>query len=204
MERATLKSDPYRTTDPAMTGDAFVAWMETWKDTDKFELHWGSPVAMTGGTLDHDTVAMNLAFAVRARLKTGPCRLQRDLLVRSIIDDGFAVFPDLFVLCGDHHGQQTFVTDPSAVFEVLSPSTEHIDRGYKMAHYRLMPSIRHIGLIYPREVRVELWSRDADAPWPEEKAILSSLSDTMALSAFDVAVPLAELYDGTEAGRLSA
>lgn len=204
MEPTMPRPDPYRTSAPTMTGDAFVAWMETWDDTDKFELHQGIPVGMTGGTLDHDTVAMNLAFAIRSRLGSGPYRLFRDVLIRSSIDDGFAVFSDLLVHCGSLHEQKTFVHDPTAVFEVLSPSTQHVDRGYKLANYRLMPSIRHIGLIYPREVRVELWSRDADAPWPEEKAILSSLSDSMMLTAFDVAVPLAELYDGTEAGRLSA
>jgi Uma2 family endonuclease len=204
MEPTMPRPDPYRTSAPTMTGDAFVAWMETWDDTDRYELHRGMPVAMTGGTAGHDIVSMNLAFALRGRLAGLPCRLHRDLLVRSTVDDGFGVFPDLSVRCGPLNERQTFITDPTAVFEVISPSTEHVDRGYKLANYRLMPSIRHIGLIYPREVRVELWSRDADAPWPAEQAILSRLTDSMVLSAFDVAVPLAELYDGTEAGRLSA
>jgi Uma2 family endonuclease len=194
-------SSPYRKSEPTMTQAEFVAWMETWADVDKYELYDGVPVAMVGGTVDHDTVAMNLSFAIRRRLDGGPCRLQRDLLVRSPVDDGFAVFPDLFVRCGERSGRQTFVDDPVAVFEILSPSTQVRDRGYKLERYMLMPSIRHIGLIYPSEVRVELWSRDPEQPWPREQTVLSRLADTMPLSAFDISVPLSEIYDGTEAGR---
>lgn len=193
-------SSPYRKSEPTMTQAEFVAWMETWADVDKYELREGVPVAMAGGKEVNELVAINLTVALATRLRPRGCRPYRDLLVCSPVNDGFAVFPDVYVRCGPVQESQTFVNDPVAVFEVLSLSTYIRDRGYKLEQYMLMPTIRHIGLIYPSEVRVELWSRGADDIWLEP-VIFPGLADAMPLSAFDIAVPLAEIYDGTGADR---
>jgi Uma2 family endonuclease len=190
----------YRQDTPTMTMDDFIAWMDTWGDTEKYELIDGYPVAMAGGSLDHDTIAMNLAFALRPGLQGTFCRLQRDVLVRAPGRDDFAAFPDLFIRCGEHEGTRNWVDDPAAVFEVLSPSTLAFDRGYKLGHYMGMPTLRHIALIYPREIRIEIWSRREGEDWPLEPRVLSRLEDVMDLAAFNVSARLSDIYEGTEMG----
>lgn len=201
METETTMPITSRKPTPPMTQDDFVAWMPAWRDPERYELIEGKPVAMAGGKEIHEIVALNLTVALAGRLRPRGCRPYRDLLVCSPVNDGFAAFPDVYVRCAPVQELQTYVTDPVAVFEIVSPTTQFADRGYKLEQYMLMPSIQHIGLIYPREIRIECWSRAAGDLWPREQTILTRLDDTLPLAAFGIAVPLGEIYDGTEAGQ---
>ena len=55
-------------------------------------------------------------------------------------------------------------TNPTAVVEVLSPSTEHYDRGEKLRQYHQIASLRHVVLVAHDEHRIDVWSRD-DTGW---------------------------------------
>ena len=57
------------------------------------------------------------------------------------------------------------LTNPAAVFEVLSDSTERFDRGEKFAGYRSIPSLREFVLISQHERRVEHYARRDDGAW---------------------------------------
>jgi Uma2 family endonuclease len=57
------------------------------------------------------------------------------------------------------------LTNPSAVFEVLSDSTERFDRGAKFVGYRSIPSLRECVLISQHERRVEHYTRRDDDTW---------------------------------------
>jgi Uma2 family endonuclease len=180
-----------------MTGDAFVQWMETWRDIDKWELHEGQPVAMTGGTARHDIIASNIDSTLRP-LRKRDCRAHRDILLRSPANDGFGVFPDVYVRCGPVNDRKTWLDDAVAVFEVLSPSTMRIDRGYKFEQYSLFPTIKHICMVYQNETRLEMWTRDDAGEWIDEPTILRTLDETLHLSAFELDIPMAEIYADTE------
>jgi Uma2 family endonuclease len=77
-----------------------------------------------------------------------PCRLyDSDLRVRP--DRNHYFYPDLFVVCADTPGADTDteVDDPLLVIEVLSPSTERVDRVSKLRRYAHAPSLREYVLI---------------------------------------------------------
>ncbi|MFX8820903.1 Uma2 family endonuclease, partial [Acinetobacter baumannii] len=75
-------------------------------------------------------------------LRGKPCQaLASDMRVRTSADGAY-VYPDLTVVCSQiEHADGTFdtLTNPTVVFEVLSPSTERNDRGIKAEHYWDMP-----------------------------------------------------------------
>jgi Uma2 family endonuclease len=54
------------------------------------------------------------------------------------------------------------VFEPRLVFEVLSQSTEHVDRGRKWDDYRKCPSLQEYVLVGTRYQRVEVYRRTAD------------------------------------------
>jgi Uma2 family endonuclease len=76
----------------------------------------GEVFATTGGTLRHNTIALNLAALLRALLRNGPCRIFiNDVRVR--VDKANAYYyPDVLVACGGGQGQvdldATTVHDP--------------------------------------------------------------------------------------------
>jgi Uma2 family endonuclease len=96
----------------------------------------GEMFAMTGGTLRHNTIALNLAVALRNGLRAGPCRVYiNDVRVR-IEKTRSYYYPDLLVTCtkGTQPVDLAAVTvdDPVLLVEVLSQGTEAIDRREKL------------------------------------------------------------------------
>jgi Uma2 family endonuclease len=181
--------------------DKFVEWMETWTDTEKYELLDGRPIAMSRGTLDSEAIAGNLSASLSSARDRG-CRALRDLLLRSPVSDRFGVFPDVYVRCGPPgDGRRTWVDDAVAVFEILSPSTIAIDRGYKQDQYLRMPTLQHYVLIHPREFRVETWSRDADGGWSEFPVPSVAIDGQVDLPALGLSIPMADLYADTDLVR---
>jgi Uma2 family endonuclease len=58
---------------------------------------------------------------------------------RSYTREGLYAYPDLVVVCGpsQYHDQaRDVLLNPTVIVEVLSPSTEAIDRGDKLYRYR--------------------------------------------------------------------
>jgi Uma2 family endonuclease len=111
---------------------------------------------------------MNIGGLVHAALRAGPCRgTSADLRVR-IPASGLATSPDLTVVCGPfvaHPEDPDACTNPSALFEVLSASTEAYDRGEKFAHYRRLPTLREYVLVAQDRVRIEQFTRREDGGW---------------------------------------
>lgn len=164
---------------------------------EKWELVGGELFLMTGGTIRHARLIRNLVIALHARLRGGPCEVfSSDVnVVHEAID--FSAFPDVVVRCaGAPLDLEREMVDPTACFEVLSPSTRHIDQGGKLAGYFATPSIQAIALIHPEEVRVEARLREGDA---FREHVLKRLTDALPLPALGIEVPLSEIYEGVDA-----
>jgi Uma2 family endonuclease len=51
------------------------------------------------------------------------------------------------------------------IVEVLSPSTEAYDRGFKFHQYQLVESLQEYGLVSQTEARVEIFRRQPNGEW---------------------------------------
>ena len=58
----------------------------------------------------------------------------------------------------------TTITNPTLLVEVLSPSTEEIDRGSKWRDYQLIPSLKEYVLV-SQDSRVEIYRRLKSESW---------------------------------------
>jgi Uma2 family endonuclease len=96
---------------------------------------------------------------------------------------------DLAVTCAPITGQP-FVGAPRVIAEVLSPSTAATDYLRKLPDYRGIPSVVDILLVSSTEPRIEHWRREADG-WKVQDFRGEGV---VRLQAFDITVPLADLY----------
>ena len=149
----------------------------------------GLVYAMAGGTPEHNRIVMRLTLQVGNQL-TAPCEAYGpDQKIRA---PGAGYFPDLSVVCGEPHlaeDDRNAFTNPSLVFEVLSPSTAATDQTTKAERYRALPSLKQYVLVWQTERRVQVHRRQNDA-WT-----LDEYSDTerVALSC-GVEFAVADLY----------
>ena len=100
------------------------------------------------------------------------------------------------VVCGAPEyadDQRDTLLNPLLLIEVLSPSTESLDRGFKAVQYRSMPSVLEYALVAQAEPRVEVLRRQASGDW-----LLSESAGQGSVCRFDsiqTAVPLREIYE---------
>lgn len=157
----------------------------------------GEMFAMTGGTLRHNMIALNIASALRAHLRDSPCRVfMNDVRVRVEKTNAY-YYPDLLASCV--RGAQPLdlnaatVHDPVLVMEVLSASTEATDRREKLLAYRTLASLLEYVLISQDEARVEIHRRKGDLGWEK---IEYAGQETVELTSVGLKIAMRDVYEG--------
>jgi Uma2 family endonuclease len=162
----------------------------------KHEYLGGIVVAMAGASPRHNVIATNVATILAQQLASTPCRVfNSDQRVR-VEETGAYVYPDVTVACDAPRftdERPRSLTNPMVVVEVLSPSTERLDRGSKLAHYRRLASVREVILVEPNERRVEHYRRLDGGRW----LITDVTEGAIALDAVAVELSLDEVYAKT-------
>lgn len=86
------------------TLDDFLAWER--EQPQRYERVSGVIRMMTGGTIDHNRISLNVTEAFRQRLRDGNCEtFVNDLKV--VTPAGDVMYPDMVVACGDIPGKAT-------------------------------------------------------------------------------------------------
>jgi Uma2 family endonuclease len=167
----------------------------------KSHFYSGEIFAMAGGTVLHSLICSNVIGEIGNRLKGKPCAAYESNLRLKIKSTGLRCYPDASVFCGPFEfdpedSNQETVTNPTVLFEVLSPSTEAYDRGFKANNYRQLESLRAYVLISQIEAHAEIYTRQTDGSWSLREA--KGLDATLSISSIAVDLPLAEIYDRVE------
>jgi Uma2 family endonuclease len=160
----------------------------------RFEYAHGEAFAMAGASLRHNAIAFNIAHALQAKLASGPCRVWADEQKIETAATRAFHYPDASVVCGRptvSADDENAITNPSALFEVLSESTGDYDRGGKFDHYRTIAELRDYVLVFPDERRVEHRKRVAADQWLMSYVIGGG---EVVLEGCGVALSLDEVY----------
>lgn len=155
------------------------------------------PAPEEGSALVHWALAGNLLALLHAGLRGRGCRVAGSGLVFQARSGAMLTNPDVTVICGAVRTvprQPHIVTNPIFVAEVLSPSTESIDRGAKSREYRASASLRQYALISQDQPWVEIHTRDEGGFWRINE--MNGLEGGCAFTELDCVVPMAELYEG--------
>ena len=131
----------------------------------------GEVYAMSGATVRHGVIALNIGAHLLAASAASACRVvMTDMRVQ--VTDNVYYYPDVVVVCAPVAESDVVVRDLCVVVEVTSPSTARIDRGEKLAAYRSMPALRAYLIVDHRRRRVERhWRDDATAEWLREEVV---------------------------------
>src|SRR5437870_7975678 len=170
--------------------DEFLAWER--EQPERYEYARGVITSMTGGSLDHSTIASNLWTVLRDGLRGSACRAFRG--DAKVIANDSLRYPDLSVTCTLVRGNDDVVLEPVLVIEVISPSTERDDRGRKKFDYFATPAIQQYAIIEQEARRIDLYTRAGDS-WTNE---IVQGNAVLKLSSIGVEVSLDTIYEDTE------
>lgn len=153
----------------------------------------GQLYAMAGAGEAHNRISLNLAFHLRAATRGTPCAVFiSDMKVRVSALDAF-YYPDVLLACDPADRDPQFKTAPCLIAEVLSPSTEVIDRREKLLAYRALPALRWYLLVSQDRPLVEVYRRAADGGWRHEVSTDGALD--LECGGLALRVTLADLYE---------
>jgi Uma2 family endonuclease len=159
----------------------------------RHEYFAGEVVAMAGASIEHNRIVGEIFRALGNHLEGKRCEaLMNDMKthIQKKEDDWF-YYPDVMVNC-DPAGQQKYYCDtPSVIVEVMSPTTERIDRREKLMAYELIPSLHTYVLVSQERREVTIHRRTGD-DWTTER--LPENGDALRIPELEFEMPLDAIY----------
>lgn len=174
-----------------MTVNDYLAFEEASQVRHEFidgEIH-----AMGGASEPHNTIAGNIFAALRSRLRGGPCRVyMADFKVRlEVARRDIFYYPDVVVSCHPSGIERQFLRLPTVIFEVLSPSTESIDRREKKMSYEQTPTLGEYVMVAQERREVTVY-RQADG-WRGET--ITAADGLVEFRSIKQSLTVAEIYE---------
>ena len=168
------------------------------KATTKSEYRDGVIHPMPRSNRAHNLVNGNICCVLHLQLKERACEVYACDMRLKVTAAGLYTYPDILVVCDEPRFEDDnfdILLNPTALFEVLSPSTEAYDRGAKFGFYRQLDTIQEYTLVSQDLMRVEHYLRH------KEQWILTEFSnpdDVVHLASMDCELPLRDIYERVE------
>jgi Uma2 family endonuclease len=172
-----------------MTAEEYLTWEPTQEE--RYEYWDGEVIAMSGGTLNHNRVSGNFFRLLADALVDRPYEVYIvDIKVQVELGQKY-FYPDVIVTCDRRDDDPQVVKFPCSIVEVLSPSTEALDRGAKFAKYRQFSTLQEFVLVQVEQPVVEVFRRNEQGQW-----VLSeyALDDRLRLESVSIEIAIADLY----------
>ena len=163
----------------------------------KHEYQDGEIVPMTGGTTDHNKIALNFAAYLKFALKGQKYNIFIGDVKLWIAQYRQATYPDVMLIEGEpiyYETGKTTVTNPRLIVEVLSKSTQNYDQGDKFLYYRSLPGFQEYILISQSRPYIMQYNKTEENKWllTEYEGENASLS----LTSVNFALSFQEIYEG--------
>ncbi len=163
---------------------------------EKHELHHGTVITMTGASLKHNKIVRNLIGNIYPFLKGKSCSVfPSDLRTKVLTKDSFT-YPDVTIVCGepelmDDHFDT--LLNPSVIIEVLSPSTEEHDKGFKFFYYMQIPSLKEYIMISSTGINIHISHKQNDSSWKFEE--ITDPASSLFINTIEQNIPVNDIYD---------
>ncbi|HEY4042267.1 MAG TPA: Uma2 family endonuclease [Rhodopila sp.] len=167
-----------------LTLEEFLAWERGQEP--RYEFDGIQPVGMTGGGRSHSRTQTRLVVALGTRV-AAPCEVHGSEL--KVVTQTRVRYPDASVVGSDQEAEPD-VIEPTAVFEVMSPSSSLTDRRVKPIDYASVPSIMVYGILDAERPEVTIMRRAAG--WEPETFVIPDAM--MPLPEIGIDLPLASIY----------
>ena len=205
MEGLTRDSFPLH-----MTAEEYLAFDAAAPEGEKYEFFSGlvvprhgyddTGVAMAGASPDHNLIALNLTTALVPTARKKGCRYgASDQRVRSV--GRSYTYPDFVLVCGEalySDDNPAVLENPTFLVEVLSPSTETVDRGAKLTAYTALSSVAEYWTVEQATAGITTFVREGEA-WRIGR--VAGLEAVVRCETLGADVTLADVYAMVEVGE---
>jgi Uma2 family endonuclease len=165
------------------------------KSVAKHEYRDGEIILMTGGTTNHNTLALTIAALLLMSLDSQKYQVYMGDVRLWVEKFRLYTYPDVMIVKGKpiYEGKgTTTIINPSLIVEVLSKSTKDYDQNDKFDAYRSLPEFQEYILIDQYQYYLKQFAKNQEAKW-----VLTDYygqDARLKLESIDFQLSLQELY----------
>lgn len=162
----------------------------------KHEYHDGIVIPLTGATINHNTIVVNLIYLLMNACKNQTYEVFSSDLRVWIPEYKRGVYPDVMVILEEpifNENRQDEIVNPCLIFEVLSPSTSSYDRGDKFLYYRSIPYFKEYVLIDQVNYFIEHYTKTENNQWLLKD--YQDINNAIKLNSINVDVEISNIYE---------
>jgi Uma2 family endonuclease len=154
----------------------------------------GRVFAMSGVSLRHNLLTNKLSRRLFEKLDGTNCATFTTE-VKVAANPTIYYYSDIAVTCSPIRQDEYICPDPILLIEIISPSTEQIDRREKARSYKEIESLREYVIVEQVRQAVELHRRSNTGEW---EILQFSQGDQIYLVSIDLTLSLEDLYSGIQ------
>lgn len=162
--------------------------------------YWeGKTYDMTGASEAHNLIVANLVISLGNQFKGRLCKVYANDMRVKAEAHGLYTYPDIVIVCSQpqfEDCERDTLVNPTALIEVLSPSTELYDRGTKFTAYRDLASLTDYLMMAQHQALVEQYTRQEDGRWL--LAAHKGLDAVVRIESIGCELRLSDVYDKVE------
>jgi Uma2 family endonuclease len=163
----------------------------------RYEYWDGEIICMSGGTKQHAIITSNIHGELSAKLRGSKCRAFTEgmpILTPSLPPYRY---PDVSVVCGEMQFKSLqgieVLMNPTLIVEVLSATTEQVDRNEKRLAYQSHPALLEYLLVSQTAHHVTRYARQGEF-WHREE--ISGLHSVLQFPDLNCDLTLSDIYEG--------
>lgn len=168
----------------------------------KHEFTDGQVQPMAWASVMHGRLSVNLMvkMAVLLQQKESSCQLYNSDQLLFVADYNAIYYPDLMLVCGNpeyykHKSTgRLAITNPTVIVEILSNSTQFMDKITKWACYKTIPSLKEYILINQYQYCIEKYERKGENEWLLTEK--NKIEDTILIH--NLQIMLQDVYKNTQ------
>lgn len=157
----------------------------------RYEYVEGEVYAMAGASDNHNRIAGNLHATLFNHLRDSSCEpFFNDIKVR--VTPNVYYYPDILVSCEENPENPYFRNNPILIIEIVSKSTERIDRREKVFLYQQIQSLQEYVVVDQYRKEVQVHRRQPNGTWITY--FFNEETDVVEFASIDLTIPLPEIY----------
>lgn len=151
----------------------------------------GEIFAMAGASDNHGRILINLITTLSAHLRNSPCEpFANDTKVR--VRQDVYYYPNILVSCEENPESPYFRNNPTLIIEIVSKSTERVDRTEKVFLYQQIDSLQEYVVVDQYRMKVQVHRRQDNGGWITY--FFNEQDDIVEFTSVDLHIPLPEIY----------
>ena len=156
----------------------------------------GEIYPMTGGTTNHNQIALNFSTELNFAFKKLDYRVYMGDVRLWIPKRRIYTYPDIMVVVGEpeyYNDRADTITNPKMIVEVLSKSTQGYDKSEKFDYYRSISTVEEYILIHQNKLYVEQFYQTGKKRWSFRE--YDTEDEAVALNSVPFQISLTDVYN---------